>query len=90
MLADDLGAILETLCLNVDPEGLLEVTRLPQILKLGCLLRQREGTSDKKKEKKVKMFQRSEISLGVGVSGLLWGNVRGSGNDDSSNSVQAH
>lgn len=24
----------------------------------------------------------------MGVSGLLWGNVRGSGNDDSSNSVQ--
>lgn len=44
------------------------------------------GTSDKK----VKMFRGSEISLGVGVSGLLWGNVRGSGNDDSSNPVQAH
>lgn len=44
------------------------------------------GTSDKK----VRMFQGSEISPGVGVSGLLRGNVRGSGNDDSSNSVQGH
>lgn len=38
----------------------------------------------------MKMFQGSEILVGVGVSGLLWENVRGSGNDDSSNSVQAH
>lgn len=38
----------------------------------------------------MKMFQGSEILVGVGVSGLLWENVRGSGNDDSPNSVQAH
>lgn len=46
------------------------------------------GTPDNKK--KVKMFQGSEILVGVGVSGLLWENVRGSGNDDSPNSVQVH
>lgn len=34
MLADDSGAILEPLCLNVNAEGLLEVTPLPQLLKL--------------------------------------------------------
>lgn len=45
------------------------------------------GTNDLKK--KVKMFWGSEIWLGVGVSGLPWENVRGSGNDDSSNSEQA-
>lgn len=84
----DLGAILEPLCLNVDAEGLLEVKPLPQLLKLGCIHLRREGPVIKKK--KVKMFLGSEISLGVGVSGLLWENVRGSGNDDSSNSVQAH
>lgn len=43
MLADDLGAILEPLCLDVDTEGLLEVTSLPQLFKLGCIHLWREG-----------------------------------------------
>lgn len=46
--ADDLGAILETLCLNGDPEGLLEVRWPPQILKLDCIHPWREEPAIKK------------------------------------------
>lgn len=73
-----LGTILETLCFSVRPKGLLKV-----IVQLQVSLPYR-GMHDKKWKCSAKVKYRREWEC-LGCCGE---NVRGSGNDDSSNSVQ--